>query len=154
MFENVYRAAVDAGVPLVIMASSVHADAFYDVEGSLKPDDNPHPDSPYGAEKVFMEKLGEWYSKEHGLGVICLRLGGVNPQNKPPEVMDPTDKSQARERSVWLDQNDLAELIEAILESNFNGFAIVYAISDNEGRIQDISNPFGWIPRHSTERFS
>ncbi len=147
MFENVYRAAVETDVPLVIMASSVHVDRFYEEDEPLTPASLSHPDSPYGAHKVFMEKLGEWYSRKKGLGVICLRLGGINPEDQPAIIEDSSDKAQQRERSVWLSHRDIVSLIDECLDSGFNKFAIVYAISDNKGRIQDISNPFGWFPK-------
>lgn len=59
MFLNVYKAALENGVRRVIIASSVHADRFYEWKGSgyMSPYQLPNPDSPYGAHKVFMESL-------------------------------------------------------------------------------------------------
>jgi len=142
---NVYQAAVDAGVKRVIVASSVHADKFAgrDVPAAelLQPYDLPTPDSPYGAGKVFLEALGKYYADAKGLEVICIRFGGVNRDDTPPE-------SPHSERQVWLSQRDCATLVQSCIEapSISNNYAIVYGISDNKDRLHDISSPFGWKP--------
>jgi NAD dependent epimerase/dehydratase family len=145
---NIYKAAVEAGVKCVIMASSVHADRFTDrkIEGLLSPYSLPLPDSPYGAGKVMMEALGRYYADAKELGVICVRFGGVNPANIPPE-------SPESERQVWLSHGDCARLITACLEAPAipNNFEIIYGVSDNKGRIHDISNSVGWEPLDGTK---
>lgn len=139
---NVYRAAMEAKVPRVIMASSVHADSFYDWKGSglLSPERVPVPDSPYGASKVFMEALGRYYASK-GLEVVCIRFGGVNPSD--------SQKTGERDyKKVWLSHRDCAGLVSACLDTPKipNNFLIVYGISDNKGRVHDYSNPLGWKP--------
>ena len=54
MTDNVYRAAREAGVPRVVMASSVHADAYHDADPArpLDPFALPIPDGPYGAKGI------------------------------------------------------------------------------------------------------
>lgn len=151
MFENVYRAAVETRVKRVIMASSVHADRFY-LPRSMKPlnpYDTPHPDSPYGADKVFMESLGRWYAHAKNLEVICIRFGGIGPENKPFQVTDPSDIKQVAEKNVWLSHRDAISLIKSCIEAPSipSSFAIIYGISNNLGRIHDISNPVGWVPQ-------
>ncbi len=142
MAYNVYRAAAEAKVPRVIMASSVHADNFYDWKGPglLSPWRAPVPDSPYGASKVFMEALGRHYAAK-GLEVVCIRFGGVNP----------SDSQKTGERDyekVWLSHRDCSRLVSACLGTPKipNNFLIVYGISDNKGRVHDYSNPLGWKP--------
>ena len=142
MFHNIYKSAVEQRVKRVIMASSVHADNFYNWKDPelLSSNRIPVPDTPYGAHKVFMESLGRYYATR-GLEVVCIRFGAVNKQNKP----HPTD---IWERKVFFDHADCIGLIDAIISAARipNNFAIVYGISDNKGRIHDISNPFGWKP--------
>jgi uronate dehydrogenase len=145
---NIYKAASEAGVGRVIMASSVHADKFSDrkIAGLLKPYDLPLPDSPYGAGKVMMEALGRYYADAKGLGVVCVRFGGVNPADEPPQ-------HPVSERQVWLSHKDCTNLIGAYLDAEAipNNFEIVYAVSNNVGRIHDISNSVGWVPLDSAE---
>lgn len=145
MFYNVYKAAIERGVPRVIMASSVHADRFDNWQSSerMSPDRTPIPDSPYGASKVGMEAMGRYYATK-GLQVVCIRFGGINPQNQP--ATEPP-----YERAVWFSHNDCISLVKTILEANEipDNFVVMYGMSDNPGRIHDISNPFGWKPKDS-----
>lgn len=142
MLENVYRAALVSGVKRVIMASSVHADDFYNFQGSDKMSVHriPAPVSRYGMQKVYMEALGSWYATK-GLEVICIRLGDVNFENKPAT-------HHPLETAVFLSHNDLTTLIKASLETSviLGNFVVVYGVSDNLRRIHDVSNPFGWKP--------
>lgn len=155
MFDKVYRAALATAVPRVIMASSVHADRFYEPLGSVAKDPYvvSNPDSPYGAHKIYMEMLGKWYAKEKGLEVICIRFGGVNPENKPPRVGDEHDVAKLAERAVWLSHRDCVELVRRCIEVKRipGNFAIIYGVSNNTERLHDVSNPVGWVPRDNND---
>lgn len=148
MFYNVFKAALQTGVPRVIMASSVHADRFDDWKSPdrMSPNKIPIPDSPYGSLKVGMEATGRYYATK-GLQVVCIRFGGINPQNQPAE-------KPPYERAVWFSHNDCISLVKTILEVNNipNNFSVVYGVSDNLGRVHDISNPFGWKPKDSASK--
>src|SRR3982751_1759299 len=79
--HNVLRAAVDAGVSKVLLASSNHAVGFYhraDVpDGSDGLPDNlpPRPDTFYGWSKAAVEALGSLYHDRFDLDVTALRIG-------------------------------------------------------------------------------
>ncbi|MBF6300896.1 NAD(P)-dependent oxidoreductase [Nocardia amamiensis] len=141
---NVYRAAVEAGVRRVIMASSVHADKFTDraIDGLLDPYALPVPDSPYGAGKCFMEALGRYYADSKDLEVVCLRFGGVNSGNEVPDGSN-------SERHVWLSHADCVQLVQKCLDADSipGNYAIIYGVSNNADRIHDYKNPVGWMPR-------
>lgn len=141
---NVYEAAHQAGVKRVIMASSVHAHDFVgdQTEPPLKPYSLPIPDSPYGASKCMTEALGRYYAHGKELEVICIRFGGINQANTPPET-------PYSERQVWLSQRDCIELINACVNAPAvpNRYAIVYGVSRNKDLLHDLSNPFGWQPQ-------
>lgn len=138
---NAYKAAVEAGVPRVIVASSVHADKFYDWQAPhlITPNKTPWPDSPYGAAKVYAEALGRYWASK-GLEVVCVRLGGVS--NNAYEANE-------WERAVWLSENDLISLMRKVIDAKYvpDNFQIFYGVSDNKNRIHDYSNPFGWEPK-------
>ncbi len=89
----------------------------------------------------MMETLGRYYADAKGLSVICIRFGAVNPTNKPPE-------SPESERQVWLSHRDCARLVTACIETEVipGNYEIIYGVSDNVGRIHDISNSLGWVP--------
>lgn len=150
MYLNAYQAAKEAGVKRVIMASSVHADRFIGWErpGLMSPNRVAQPDSLYGADKVFMEAAGRFYASE-GLEVVCIRFGGVNPKNSAAGPEYPPE-----ERAAWLSHNDLISLVKSVLEAEEvpDNFVIVYGVSNNEGRIHDISNPFGWEPKEGINK--
>lgn len=149
MFFNVYKTALEYKVPRVIVASSVHADRFYEWKGSgyMSPYQLPNPDSPYGAHKVFMESLGKYFASK-GLEVVSIRFGGITPANK-------ANKNHLPERAAFLSQRDGIALIKSILkaESIPNNFAIVYGVSNSDNRIHDITNTFGWVPQDKAEDF-
>ena len=84
MFWNVYRAAVEAKVPRVIMASSVHVENYYEWKGpELLTSERIElgPRTPYGVSKLHMEELGRYFAKHEGLEVLCVRFGGVTPED-------------------------------------------------------------------------
>jgi|GEM_PF-936363 len=143
MAENVYRAAVKAEVKRVIVASSVHANDYSKTK-KLKLFDTgyPLPDSPYGASKVYIESLGKYYSKYHGLEIICVRFGGVNIYDAPIFEEDPNyDK-------VLLYRKDCVSLLRSCIESEKipNDFQILTAVSKNKSRVHAISNFLNWQP--------
>ncbi len=140
MAFNVFRAAMQAGVPRVIIASSTHADDYRvgrDQE-LLSPYRLPIPKSPYGASKTMIEALGRYYAQK-GLEVICIRFGGVRKINKP------RDADSARR---FLTHSDCSSLVQSCVDTPQvpGNYAIIYGISKNSGAIHDTSNPFRWQP--------
>lgn len=144
MTRTMLEAAAHASVKRVIIASSVHADKFFNraIHGLLKPYALPVPDSPYGASKCMIEALGRYYADAKELEVICIRFGGVNPTDQPPEQPE-------SERQVWLSHRDTIDLIAKCLAAKEvpGKYAIINAVSANKDRLHDISNPFGWTPQ-------
>lgn len=142
---NVYEAAHQAGVKRVIIASSVHADDFigsHITAAPLDPYALPTPDSPYGANKCMIEALGRYFASAKGLEVICIRFGGINRADTPPD-------SPHSERQVWFSHRDCVNLVTACIQTENvpNKYAIVYGMSNNKDLLHDLSNPFGWRPQ-------
>lgn len=144
MTRTALEAAAHASVKRVIIASSVHADKFFNraIHGLLKPYALPVPDSPYGASKCMIEALGRYYADAKGLEVICIRFGGINPLDTPPEQPE-------SERQVWLSHRDAADLVAKCIAAKEvpGNYAIINAVSANKDLLHDVSNPFGWTPR-------
>lgn len=143
MFFNAYQAAVTNKIPRVIMASSNHAHrhGLRDTDGRIRASIQPPvPDSPYGAEKVFMEALGRYFAALHGLEVICIRIGNVNPEDKPK-------RSSPNDPLRWLSHADLGRLVTCCLEAKVvpDNFQVIYGVSNQ--KIFDWSNPFGYKPK-------
>jgi UDP-glucose 4-epimerase len=141
MCENIY-ALGQSHKARVILASSVHVEKYREhyLSGRktlIAPYNDPDPDSPYGAHKIFLEKLGRWHAWK-GLEVICVRFGGVAPKEKPWDDIP----------LVGLSHPDCANMIRCCIEGKGvpNNHAVFYAVSENKRRIHDHSNPFGWRP--------
>lgn len=148
MAQNVFRAAAEVGMRRVIIASSVNTDRFTNrtLNGLLRPTDPPIPNSPYGAEKVAIEAMGRYYADAKQLDVVCIRFGNVNPEDAPAPP-DPGMK-----RVVWLSHRDCISLVEAALSASLpDHYEIVYGVSDNKGRLHDVTNRLGWKPVDSAE---
>ena len=88
------------GVRRMVFASTNHVTGYYERElRPCYPDMPVRPDSYYGASKAFGEALARFYVDEHGLAVICLRIGSWLPE--------PTS---TRHLSTWLSPRDMAQL--------------------------------------------
>jgi len=144
MAENVYRAAVEKNISRIIVASSVHANDYSKVPTGtyLSPKSECWPDTPYGVTKIYIEHLGRYYSRKHGLEVICTRLGGVNERNEIRFNEDPLyDK-------VLLYKEDFVDLMRLCIEVEKvpDNFAVFYAVSNVKGRVHTLDNFLGWKP--------
>lgn len=145
MAKNIYRAALEKGVPRVIIASSVRADDSKNYKGNklLTPDDIPKPISPYGRSKVLVENLGRDFSKK-GLEVVCIRFGAIGYKK-------PKDEEG---KMVWFSNPDFISLIKTTLEAKKipGNFLIMYGVSNNKTRIHDYSNSLGWKPKDDSSK--
>lgn len=139
--RNVFEAAREAGAAQVVFASSNHVIGMYEKDGApaiYEADDGRvydehvdlRPDSPYGVSKAFGEALGRYYSDVHGVRVICLRIGMVGRDDRPPK--------RPRTRAIWLSHRDCAQLFGRALEADDLRFAICYGISNNARQLWDL----------------
>jgi nucleoside-diphosphate-sugar epimerase len=161
------EAARRAGVPRVVVASSNHVTGIYErdepyasvlagrYEGldpdslhRIRADSPPRPDSFYAVGKCGAEAAARYYAEEHGLSVICLRIGTVNRENRP---------RNPREFATLLTHRDLAQLVRRCLEAPLDlRFAVFYGVSQNTWRIWDIddaASAIGYQPLDDSESF-
>jgi nucleoside-diphosphate-sugar epimerase len=143
---NVFEAARRAGVRRVVFASTNHVMGMYDRDRQwpIYAHQPVRPDSLYGVSKAFGEALGSFYADQHGLGVICLRIGWATA-----EPMDDIG------RWMWLSPRDCAQVVWRAIESDLR-FGVFYAISGNGGRHWDITDTMerlGYRPEDDAERF-
>lgn len=142
MAENVYQAAVAAGVRRIVMASSIHADNFRSDVGAtlLACDRVSWPVSRYGASKVYIETLGRMVSETHGKEVICPRFGGISE--------DDVLRDEPDYEKIWLSRRDCANLVGCCIDAELpQCFSVFYGVSNNAGRFHDWKNPIGWVPQ-------
>lgn len=164
MIENVYRAAIDANVPQVIMASSIHAaDGYIDRKKinaliarkslnelrsfPLLKSEQSAPQNPYGKTKLWMEGLGRTYAQK-GLTVICLRFGAVGSDYRA---------SRDDGRCYWLSPRDCGQLVRKCIEiEEIPQFSIFFGVSNNTYNLVDISdarNVLHYAPQDNAEDF-
>ena len=142
MHRNVMLSAKAAGVPRFIGSSSVHADFFYDWMGPglLSTERQQRANGLYGGLKLVIEAM----DREHATSefrVADVRYGGVTDSGEP-------HPSDTWERRVWLSHGDLRDMIRAVVEHEGGpDWAHFYAVSNNEHRVHDTVNPFGWEPQ-------
>lgn len=143
---NLFDAAVTAGVPRILIASSVHAAGGYADAGrtGIDPAAAPYPCCAYGAAKVLVEALGRVYSDQRGLRVLCLRLGGVRER--------PAGRSWL---SAWLSPPDLVRLVEAALCADVT-YGIYHGTSANTPsmwRLDNARRELGYEPREDSAAY-
>lgn len=143
---NIYEAARQAGVQRIVLASTNHVMGMYDRDRQwpIYADQPVRPDSLYGVSKAFGEALGRFWYDQHGVSVICLRIGWWLPEPKD-------DIS----RWMWLSPRDCAQVVSCAIDSDL-GFGVFYAISANSSRHWDITNTIellGYRPEDDAERY-
>jgi nucleoside-diphosphate-sugar epimerase len=162
-----FEAARRAGVRRVIFASSNHVTGLYEkdepyasilagrYEGLdpgaiplITPGHDIRPDGYYGVGKAFGEALGRFYAEEHGLSVICVRIGTVTAANRP---------ANPRHFATLLTHADLVRLMRSAIEAPAGvRFGIVYGVSGNRWRIWDLEGArreIGYVPEDDAERW-
>ncbi len=143
---NLFEAARRAGVKRIVFASTNHVMGMYDRDGQwpIYADQPVRPDSLYGVSKAFGENLGRFWYDQHGVSVICLRIGWMLPE--------PKDEIS---RWMWLSPRDCAQIVSRAIECEI-GFDVFYAISANSGRRWDITKAIerlSYRPQDDAERY-
>jgi uronate dehydrogenase len=140
----VLEAARQAGVRLVIFASSNHAVGFH--PATHAPDDLfPRPDTYYGVSKVAGEALGSLYHDRYGLNVLSVRIGTC--------IERPLTE---RHLGTWLSPDDCARLVEAAMAVPQLGFRVVWGASANTRGLYSLdgARALGYEPRDDAEVYA
>lgn len=160
--RNVFAAAVGAGVPRIVFASSgatvagVESDEPYKalVEGryaDLPPSwpminvsMPPRPRGVYGGTKVWGEALARHFADTTSSTFINVRIGYVNAEDQP---------DGPRQRSVWCSQRDVVNALTlAALHDLNNNYATFFANSNNRYGYRDLDDGemlLGYRPQDS-----
>jgi NAD+ dependent glucose-6-phosphate dehydrogenase len=144
---NVYEAARVAGCNKIVFASTNHVMGMYDRDRQwpIYANQPVRPDSLYGVSKAFGETLGRYYADQHGLSVICLRIGWFLPEPRDEIGM-----------WMWLSRRDCAQVVWRSIESPL-GYGVFYAISRNSRRHWDITETIerlGYRPEDDSELYA
>lgn len=143
--KNIYEASRKNGVKKIIFASSTHLLGGYEGYPQKSPlgrlintSDPLRPDGFYGLSKGIGELIARQYYDLYGIRSICLRIGAVDPANKP---FPPYEK-------LWLSHRDTIQIFRKALETDIT-FGIYFATSGNKNPIFDISSAkkeLGYLP--------
>lgn len=138
---NVIDAAVKAGVPKIIFASSETTYGVCFADGERKPEylpiDEEHPVIPedsYAMSKVVNEVTARSFQRRTGTDIYGIRINNVvepheYAENFPAYFADP----ELRRRNIfaYIDARDLGHLVDRCLKTDGLGFQIFNASNDN-----------------------
>ncbi len=131
----VARAAAEAGVRRLVLASSLHAVSGLPRTVQRRPADAPRPANLYGASKAWSEAVGAMTAATTGTSVVALRIGYFH-LDRPPAGTD------VLERSAWLSGRDATELVRAAVEADLpagvDGFVVANGTSANRHRVAEL----------------
>ncbi|MCI0700809.1 MAG: NAD(P)-dependent oxidoreductase [Planctomycetia bacterium] len=125
---QVMEVARKRAIARVILASTGQV-----IDGHLRdgrfpvtPDTSPRPRYLYACTKVFLEALGQVYSRQHGIAVLAARLGWCpRDANQVAEI-----QASQLAQDVYLSPADAGRFFAACVEvAQLPPFAIVYATS-------------------------
>ena len=140
---TVAAAARDAGVPRLVLASSLQAVSGYPEGHQVQESDPPRPANLYGATKAWAEALGWWVASTSDTSVVALRIGHF--AETPPD-----EAASARDVSAWLSHGDAVELVRAAVEADVTRMVVAAGVSANRFRHADLrmaQSRLGYSPR-------
>jgi uronate dehydrogenase len=139
------EAALRAGVPRLLLASSVHAAGFLPTEPKVVGTPAPRPDTYYGVGKAALEALGSLYADRYGMTVVSARI--LHCAAEPEARFD---------LGAWLSPGDAARLVLAALTTQSVGHHVVWGVSRNSRRVVDLKpgEAIGFHPQDDGERWA
>jgi dTDP-4-dehydrorhamnose reductase len=108
----------------------------------------PRPVNPYGAAKLFGERLGKQLSDRHGISVINLRIG--YNQWLRGNLPSPAMELGAWGQMLWLSDRDYCQAMEKAITVKDVAYATLNVTSRTIGSRWDLSETervLGYVPR-------
>lgn len=126
---HVFEAARLLGINQVIYISSLtvvmgHLPGHPDLDEQLP----PNPADVYACTKLFGEQMAHLYHRQHGIRVLCLRLGQPYPLGVPEEKEWEKD---AYSKAFFLGPANIARAIDCALQANHVEWGIYNILSRN-----------------------
>ncbi len=146
---NVFETAFEQGVRRVVFASTCHVVQWRKAERTIRVADPVRPTGFYGVSKVFGEALGRHYHEQHGMEVVCIRIGWLLPYDEPGLKDDPY------KRGIWLSPGDAVRLFRLAVERPDVGYACVFGTSVTAPRIvsmEEARDLLGYEPEDDVAR--
>jgi NAD+ dependent glucose-6-phosphate dehydrogenase len=109
----------------------------------------PRPVNPYGASKLFIERLGLSFAARTGISVLILRIGYCQRgENRPGAHMAFGRWGQ----EMWLGNRDWEQAVIKAVTSPFQGAAVLNIVSSNQGMRWDLDEARAAIGYEPSER--
>lgn len=142
----VARAAAEAGVRRLVLASSLHTMSGVSEQLQRRTHDQPRPGNLYGATKAWTEAVGAMTAATTSTTVVALRIGYFGEDR-------PSADGELHERTAWLSARDAAELVRAAVEAELptgpDGFVVAHGVSANRHTIAELDQTrraIGYVP--------
>lgn len=149
---HVLRAAEEAGVERFVFASSNWILGGYRFSDErLSGATSPLPINPYGASKLFMERMGLAQSGRTGMAFLSLRIGYCQPGDNIP---GPHMAFGLWGQEMWLSNEDWAQAVRKACLAPFEGAAIINIMSDNAGMRWDLEGARSAIGYEPLSRYA
>jgi len=136
---NLYHHAAQMGIKRFVFASSnwLHGGRRFGKD-RLTTNLAPHPVNAYGMSKLFGERTGAYFAKQHGLSVICLRIGWTQwtHDNVPGRHMAMGRWGQ----EMWLSDRDFLNGMQCAINAKDIDFTVLNLMSDNPEMRWDIES--------------
>ena len=145
---NAMVAAHAAGCRRLVYASSIHAVSGYSPDRQVQADDPVSPGDLYGVTKCFGEAMGRFMATQHGLSVLCIRIGAFQPLSK---AQNPSDVSMM---NAFVSHRDLNALIGCCIDDERLLFGIFHGLSNNRFNrmnIEEAKELVGYDPQPCAE---
>lgn len=141
----VLDAAHRAGVPRVMLASSVHAAGYVSLADAAASALDVRPDTFYGVGKATAEALGSLYADRFGMRILSARIMTFDEHPRTSRAL-----------STWLSPADLVRLIEAGATTELPGHRIVWGVSNNTRRSVPLEpgHQIGYFPEDDSEAWA
>jgi uronate dehydrogenase len=141
---NLYDAAVRAGCPRIVFASSYHVIGYHKQTDTLDSSAPLRPDGLYGASKAFGEAIAQMYHDKTGIETAIVRIGSCFP-----------DVHSHRMMKTWISPADFVRLIERAFTAPKLGCTVLYGVSANAESWwrNDQAARIGWTAIDSSEPF-
>ena len=99
----------------------------------------------YAESKIKGEQMAEEIAKNSSKSIICVRIGGVTPENQPGTTW---------KRNHWLSYRDLCSFFEKALEAPPHISGTYFAVSNNHRLwfdLDDAKRDLGYVPQDGAE---
>ena len=145
---NVMAAAHRHGVRRVVFASSNFVVAGHRFADSrLTTTMDPAPINPYGASKLFGERIGKMFADRYGVSFIAFRIGVC--QRAHDNRHGPWIPFGHWGQAMWVSDRDLCRAFECAIDDERIGFGVYNLVSNNPGMRWDIDalrDELGFVP--------